>query len=383
MKKILLVHNTYKYLGGEDIAVTKEIEFLKKHYQVETLIFENSIQNIFYTFFSFINNKNYKSIRLLKIKLNDFNPDFVYVHNTWFKASVGVIDILLKKKIPLFIKLHNFRYFCTKSFYSLNHVNKDSECGACGMSDREMGIFNKYFTNSYLKSLFVIRYGVNYFKLIKNKDLKLLVLTNFHKKFLINQGFKDKNVFVMRNNVGQNLPEALDNKEKIITYAGRISREKGVEEIISAFIKSNLADFELNIIGDGPLKNYLNTKHLNKNINFYGELPNNETLNIINKSMAVVTGTKLFEGQPTLLCEASYLNSVSIFPKIGGIEEFFPKNYELAYEKGNEEDLISKFNMLTDLGFISATAKQNYNHITNLLDEKELEDKFYLITNAK
>ena len=39
MKKILLVHNTYKYLGGEDIAVTKEIEFLKKHYQVETLIF--------------------------------------------------------------------------------------------------------------------------------------------------------------------------------------------------------------------------------------------------------------------------------------------------------------------------------------------------------
>ena len=138
----------------------------------------------------------------------------------------------------------------------------------------------------------------------------------------------------------------------------------------------------MNIIGDGPLKNYLNTKHLNKNINFYGELPNNETLNIINKSMAVVTGTKLFEGQPTLLCEASYLNSVSIFPKIGGIEEFFPKNYELAYEKGNEKDLISKFNMLTDLGFISTTAKQNYNHITNLLDEKELEDKFYLITNA-
>ena len=97
----------------------------------------------------------------------------------------------------------------------------------------------------------------------------------------------------MRNNVGQNLPKALDNKEKIITYAGRISREKGVEEIISAFIKSNLDDFQLNIIGDGPLKNYLNTKHLNKNINFYGELPNNETLNIINKSMAVVTGTKL------------------------------------------------------------------------------------------
>ena len=30
MKKILVVHNKYQQLGGEDIAVENEIQFLKK-----------------------------------------------------------------------------------------------------------------------------------------------------------------------------------------------------------------------------------------------------------------------------------------------------------------------------------------------------------------
>ena len=32
MKKILIVHNTYRLTGGEDIAVQNEIDLLKKSY---------------------------------------------------------------------------------------------------------------------------------------------------------------------------------------------------------------------------------------------------------------------------------------------------------------------------------------------------------------
>ena len=60
----------------------------------------------------------------------------------------------------------------------------------------EVGIFNKYFKTSILKSIFVIRYGVSYFKLLKNENVKLLVLTNFHKEFLLNLGFSEKNIIV-------------------------------------------------------------------------------------------------------------------------------------------------------------------------------------------
>ena len=71
----------------------------------------------------------------------------------------------------------------------------------------------------------------------------------------------------------------------------------------------------------------------NKEIEIIGVLDNQKVLDIISKSSGVVITTKMFEGQPTLLCEASALGVPSIFPETGGISEFFPDNYPLAYEQ--------------------------------------------------
>ena len=45
MKKILVVHNKYRNLGGEDIAVANEVALLKQYFKVEELYFENTIKN--------------------------------------------------------------------------------------------------------------------------------------------------------------------------------------------------------------------------------------------------------------------------------------------------------------------------------------------------
>ena len=382
MKKILIVHNKYSDLGGEDIAVEREINLLNKSYDLKLLFFENSLKDFLFTFLSLFNNKNYKSIKLLKEQIESHNPDTIYFHNTWFKGSVGLIKFSLDNNYNTLIKLHNFRYFCTRSTFSKNHLNKQSYCGACGLKMSEVGIFNKYFKTSFLKSIFVIRYGVSYFKLIKNENVKLLVLTYFHKEFLLNLGFSENNIYIVRNSLSQQLPEIVKKKKEMITYAGRVSVEKGVEEIINSFLKSNLDNFTLNIIGDGPSKSFLQKKYNFKNIQFFGELPNIETLEIINNSIAVITGTKLYEGQPTLLTEASFLKVVSIFPKLGGIEEFFPKNYELAFESNNEADLIAKINKIKDYKFINSIKNENYLHITKLLDDKKLMEKYMDLING-
>ena len=46
MKKLLIVHTNYQNKGGEDIAVEKEISFLKRNYEVKTLIFSNDIEKV-------------------------------------------------------------------------------------------------------------------------------------------------------------------------------------------------------------------------------------------------------------------------------------------------------------------------------------------------
>ena len=132
MKKVLVVHNKYQQLGGEDVAVENEIQFLKKHYKVRVLYFENEITTYFKQILYFILNKNIASAKILRETIEEFNPDLVYVHNTWFKASVSIFTILKKRKIPTLVKLHNFRYDCTRSIFISRHLNNTNKCLACG-----------------------------------------------------------------------------------------------------------------------------------------------------------------------------------------------------------------------------------------------------------
>ena len=96
MKKILVLHNNYQIRGGEDIA-KNEIQLLREKFEVEEIYFNNFIENYFTQFFYFLINKNYKSIKIVKNKLETFNPDIVYIHNTWFKISTGIFKMLSKK----------------------------------------------------------------------------------------------------------------------------------------------------------------------------------------------------------------------------------------------------------------------------------------------
>ena len=99
MKKILVIHTKYRELGGEDIAIQNEIGFLKEFYEVEELFFNNEINNFFQQGISFITNHNQHSVNKLNEVLKDFAPDIAYVHNTWFKGSLGIFKALEKKNI--------------------------------------------------------------------------------------------------------------------------------------------------------------------------------------------------------------------------------------------------------------------------------------------
>ena len=122
MKKILVVHNTYQNTGGEDIAVKYEVEFLKKHFEMDELYFSNKIENFFEFLKIIIFNSNSNAVNKFKKKVNEFNPDIVYVHNTWFNASLGIFNYMIKNNVKFVLKIHNFRYYCTKSFFLKNHI---------------------------------------------------------------------------------------------------------------------------------------------------------------------------------------------------------------------------------------------------------------------
>jgi len=377
MKKVLVIHNKYQNIGGEDTSVENEIKILKNFFEVEVLYFNNKLENVLIQFFNFLFNKNFKSLRKIKKKISSFNPDIVYIHNTWYKASLSLFDYLKKYDLKVIIKIHNFRYDCTRHFFTVNHLLGKNFCEKCGQSKSSLGILNKYFSDSFLKSFFIKIYGKKYYKILKNYGYYLFVLTEFHKNHLLNLGFDDKKIELVPNIIEIDSTKQNDINEDYIVYAGRISDEKGVKELIETYLKSNSKISKLKIIGKGPLLHELIQEYKSSKIEFLGEVKNNETLNIIKKSKGVVTATKLLEGQPTLLCEASSYGIVSVFPKTGGIEEFFPLDYDYSFQQGNYEDLMLKIEMLNNYTDVIRQGNLNKKFLEDFLKKnnivKELE----------
>lgn len=375
MKRILVLHNQYQNIGGEDIAVENEIAFLKKFFDVDTLFFNNKIKNVFdLKFLLFSNNKD--SNLILKKKIKEFDPEFVYVHNTWFKASLGIFDTLEKENINTILKIHNFRYYCTRSMKSKDHLGDDQVCLACGYNPSKKRYFNKYFPDSILKSIFVIIYGLKYIKIINKPNIKVIVLTKFHQKFIEKIINLNSKVFVFPNPIGL-MSDKHNEKENFIFYAGRISKEKGLEELITAFLKAKLENTNLKIAGEGPLSNKLKDKYSkNSNIEFLGLQSNDKVLEYISKSQAVISATRLYEGQPTLLCEASILGVPSIFPNTGGINEFFPKDYKFSYEQFKYDELVNKLKMINNKSLLIEIGEENKKFIQEYLNEEKLQTKF-------
>ena len=122
MQKILVIHNKYRIFGGEDSNIIDEIEILKKDFQIDYLEFDNSKKLKFLSLLYFFISNNFSSNRLLNNKLKTFQPDFVYIHNTWFTANLGIFNILQKNNVKTFLKIHNFRYECSRYFKAKNHL---------------------------------------------------------------------------------------------------------------------------------------------------------------------------------------------------------------------------------------------------------------------
>tara|TARA_B100001250_G_C19750310_1_gene767397 strand:+ start:179 stop:1324 length:1146 start_codon:yes stop_codon:yes gene_type:complete len=376
MEKLLVIHNKYQIPGGEDSNIHDEISHLANEYEVKYLEFNNIEKFRIFDLLSLATRTNLTSNRLLKKELDNFKPDAVYVHNTWFKANLGLFKILKKRNINTLYKIHNFRYDCSRFFLASNHLRGNRICNACFFS-KQNRIFNKYYDDSYLKSFLLIFYSKKLFNIIKNHPLKVIVLTDFHRNYLSSLGIPASKIFTYCNPISLNGKRA-DNtkKNKYAVYAGRLTKEKGVENLLDSWVSTNIENFTLKIIGSGNMLSKLVEKYKNSNIEFLGELSNKDTLLQIKESSVVVTATKMYEGQPRLLCEASSFGVPSIYPSFGGMDEFFPRDYSFSFKQFDYEDLKSKFLELQNEHKLIETGEKVYKEISIKLDQNDLLNQF-------
>ena len=362
MKKVLVINTKYKKYGGEDSNFTEEIKFLKKFYEVEYINFDNSGNLKVYDIISFFTLSNTSTNKILKAKLTSFKPDIVYVHNTWFKANLGIFNVLLKEKAKVILKIHNFRFACTDTFSASKHFNNKEFCHKCGNMNSKSRVFNKYFENSYTKSIFVVLYGKKYINILREYNLKIIALNEFCKDYLIKKGVNKNKVFKNYNpfEISDNYIYSADSG--YVVYAGALVEQKGIVELLESW-KESKTNLKLLIIGTGQLESKIINKYSSKKIEFLGFLENEKTKELIKNSRAVITATKMFEGQPRLISEASAYGIPSIYPSFGGLDEYFPQDYNLSFKQFDYVDLVVKIQLLQNKNLLIEESKKIHNYI--------------------
>ncbi len=381
MKKVLVINTKYKNYGGEDSNFVQEIKFLKKFYEVDYLYFDNSKKLNIYDVISFFTLSNPSSNKALKVKLHTFKPDIVYVHNTWFKANLGIFNILKKVNVKVVLKIHNFRFACTDTFSASKHFNGKDYCFKCGNKNIRISIFNKYFENSYIKSFFVAVYGKRYINILRGYNLKIIALNEFCKDYLIKKGVNKSKVFKNYNpfEISENYTYSADSE--YVVYAGSLTEQKGVKDLLESWKKSKI-NLKLLVVGTGQLENEILNKYSSKNIEFLGFLENKKTIDLIKKARAVITATKMFEGQPRLISEASAYGIPSIYPSFGGLDEYFPNDYKLSFKQFDYSDLVKKILFLQNKKLLNEESKKIHNHIIENMSLNILSKNLEYIFNS-
>lgn len=179
----------------------------------------------------------------------------------------------------------------------------------------------------------------------KNSNL-VITVSNYMRKFLLDN-WKIKNIVSINNGVDLNLFKPLKSKDlsikkKRILFVGRLTRRKGILELIDAFKEIKDKDYTLLIIGDGDLKSMVkNNIELDSRISWIPNIKNKDLPKYYNSSDLVVVPSyyepsglvpreALACGVPILIANNTALKEIKIAYFFNGLD---PSNISKSIKK--------------------------------------------------
>ena len=168
--------------------------------------------------------------------LEDFKPDIVHLNNFQRQLSASIIDPIVKKKIPIVYTAHDLQVICP-AILMLDSNKKI--CEKCMGGKYINCIKKKCIKNSKLKSILGAAEGRYYrTKNIYTKKInKIITPSNFSKNKLIQEGIPENKINVIHNFINLDEYNMPKEDEGYALYIGRLSKEKGILNLIQAISK--------------------------------------------------------------------------------------------------------------------------------------------------
>lgn len=267
---------------------------------------------------------HFEAAKKIEQLILDEKPEIAHIHLIWGQITPSIFPVLKKYNIPILFTVHDYRIVCPaytfrngkgqiceecqgKYFYKCftNRCCKGSKLMSMVMAT-EQYFRNKFFNPAQFIDGFI--YVSNFAKNIQEKYMPAvkstpnIILYNFSTSII---------------QKGKSTP-----KDKYFLFFGRLSYEKGLKTLLTAF--KDIPECKLKVVGTGPkeeeLKQFVLKTNM-QNVDFLGYKQGKELSDLVYNAYFVVVPSEWYENNPMTIIEAYSVGTPVIGAKIGGIPE--------------------------------------------------------------
>ncbi len=362
--RILLVNKFHWNKGGSEKYYFELGQLLKEHENEVAYFSMNNEKNIttgdkeyFVDEIDLNTGSKLKALDVIYSKANykkmleaidDFKPDLIHVNNFQRQLSSSIIKAANDKKIPIVFTAHDVQAICPAITMLDNDKNNCELCLGGHYINCVKKSCNK---GSKAKSLIGAIEGYYYRlkKIYTDKINYIITPSEFYRKKFIEDGFNPNNVEAIHNFIMSSDYDVDTEIGDYALYYGRLSKEKGINNLIMAFSKCK--NGKLYIAGDGPerekIEKFIIKNKLSKKVKLLGFLDKENIIDYVRKSRFIVVPSIWYENCPYSVMESLAIGKPVIGANIAGIPELIVNNENgYTYEYNNIDELTDKMNLL-------------------------------------
>lgn len=290
--------------------------------------------------------------------IDQYEPDLIHVHNTFPFISPSIFwrD---QRTIPIVMTLHNYRLLCPKAI----PLRNGKVCNLCIAKKHTLNaIGHACYRGSRLATL-PIALNIQLHRILDTwgRVDAFIFLTKFQQKLFLDSGITVKQSIVKPNPNSYTPKASINYRDRNgVCFVGRISEEKGILDIASAWVRMGEQAPLLTIAGDGPQSEQLKKIAVgNPKIKFLGGISQSSARELIRSSRLCILPSRWFEGFPMVLSDAIACQTPALVANVGSLKEIADSIGLPTFELSDQDALIEKVKR----------TYQNFN-LMNTLSEK-------------
>lgn len=349
--KVLLTHLAYQLPGGEDAVFENEIDLLQRggvevipwrrsNMEINAHGLGNKIGAALATIWS------REAASALAGLIREHRPDVVHFHNTFPLLSPSVYWAAGRLGVPVVQTVHNFRLVCPGALLYRDGAVCERCLDGSVLSAVRFGCYrgSRSATSAAVAMLLFHRALGTYRKQVT----RYIALTKFAANRLRIGGIPAERLCIKPNFL-TDPPQPRFGVGNYVLFAGRLSKEKGLQTLLSAWGRGG-SDFPLlKIAGDGPQRGELMqfSQSNRLNVEFVGHLDHAALIEAISGSSFMVIPSEWYEGFPMAILEAYACGKPVLAARIGSLDELVVDGQ--TGRKFSAGDPTSLADVLTDM----------------------------------